>query len=81
MISGKLYKNDIGRWEIVDEGAHREGVLRCQLTSGDVCEVLVGGNWIRTRIECGWDDTKKLSQYYATVPGIKLYEGQPARVD
>lgn len=70
-MQGKLIKNDIDRWEIND------GENRYELSSGDLCEVLVGefktGVWFRTRIEHNGDD------YYATVPGIKLYKGMPAR--
>lgn len=48
--SGILKRNEIGRFTIVyqdddgDEGSY-------QLTSGDVCEVLIGGNWIPVRVE------------------------------
>jgi hypothetical protein len=50
-ISGKLRKNDVDKWEIVDD----EG-RTCVLSSGSVCEVQIAGHWIRTRLEyChGW---------------------------
>lgn len=73
---GKLRKNGNGRWEIVDNSDSR-----IELTSGDCCEIQVGGNWIATRIECGWIEATKTSEYYSTVPGTKLYQGQPARIE
>lgn len=79
-MEGKLHKNDNDRWEIVDQTPREAGVLKCELTSGDCCEIKVGEHWIATRIECGWDERTKTSQYYSTVPGTKLYQGQPARI-
>lgn len=72
---GKLRKNDIGRWEIVNESGQR-----IELTSGDVCEVQIGEVWHRTRIESQATNTPPFTaQYYAVLPGIRLYEGMPAR--
>jgi hypothetical protein len=52
-ISGTLRMTDLDKWEIVDS----EGRV-CVLSSGSVCEVEIGGHWIRTRLEyChGWAD-------------------------
>lgn len=80
MILGKLRKNESDRWEIVDQTRREAGELVCELTSGDCCEIKVGGHWITTTIECGWDEATKTSEYYSTVAGTKLYQGQPARV-
>ena len=62
---GLLKRADTGRWAI-------DGQF--EITSGDVIEVKIVDTWITTRIEhCG-------SDYYAVVPGIKLYGGMPARM-
>jgi len=72
---GKLHLNEIGRWEILDLE-----YKRYELTSGDLVEVAVGSHWIRTRIESrSAPNPPFTSEYYATVPGIRLYEGMPAR--
>jgi len=63
-IEGKLQKNEIGRWSIDDEW---------EITSGDVIEIKVGDHWIETRIESNTDG------YYAVIPGIQLYQEQPAK--
>lgn len=68
-MQGTLRKNATGRWEIVDD----EG-KRVELTSGDVCEVKVGENWIQTRIESSSDG------YYAIVAGLQLFAGQAAKI-
>lgn len=74
-MEGKLRKNEIGRWEVVDESGNR-----LELTSGDVVEVKVADHWIRTRIESMSSDKPPFTaEYYAVVPGVKLYSGQPAR--
>jgi hypothetical protein len=83
-ISGKLRRNDLDKWEIVDD----EGRV-CVLSSGSVCEVQIAGHWIRTRLEychgwtepaaaCGAQD-EHASHYYAVERGILLCEGLPAR--
>ena len=63
--SGVLMKVVTGRWAI-------DG--RLEITSGEVIEVKVVDNWTTTRIEHNG------VEYYAVVPGIKLYEGMPARM-
>jgi hypothetical protein len=87
-ISGKLRKNDIDEWEIVDDDGRA-----CVLSTGSVCEVQIGGNWIRTRIEfcdgsrpaagelpaCG-STASHDGHYYAMALGILLAEGVPARM-
>jgi hypothetical protein len=47
-ITGALQRNDLDKWEIVDD----EGRVR-ELSSGSACDVLIGGHWIATRIEFG----------------------------
>ena len=94
-ISGKLRKNDLDKWVIVDDDGRA-----CVLSSGSVCEVQIGGNWIRMRIEfwhgaraaggslaniagglpaCG-SPARDDGHYYAVQVGIILCEGWPARV-
>jgi hypothetical protein len=94
-ISGKLRKNDLDKWQIVDDDGRA-----CVLSSGSVCELHMGGNWIRTRIEfcycpclaggsfanvagglpaCG-SPARDDGHYYAVQVGILLCEGWPARV-
>lgn len=68
-VQGKLRRNDIGRWEFQDE----ESDEIFQLTSGSVCEVRIGKEWIRTTIE-------HYKDYYATTKGVELCEGLEARV-
>ena len=41
MKEGTLIRNDIGRWEFA-------GI---ELTSGDVAEILLAGQWLRGRVE------------------------------
>ncbi len=41
MIVGKLKKNSIDRFELVDH----------EFTSGDVMELLIGGHWIKGHVE------------------------------
>jgi hypothetical protein len=86
-ITGHLRLNDLGKWEIVaDDGS------TCVLSSGWVCEVLIAGHWIRTRLEfcygspplggyvpCGWPIDHD-GHYYAVERGVLLCEGLPARV-
>ena len=67
-MEGHLIKNDIGRWEITTEDGRE-----FQLTSGSVCEVLVGKHWVRTSVE------SSNGSYYATTPGVLLMKGIPAR--
>jgi hypothetical protein len=71
-ISGKLRKNDLGKWEIADD----EGRV-CVLSSGAVVEVQVDGHWIRTRIE--YDHGTR--DYYALERGVRLCHDLPARVE
>jgi hypothetical protein len=54
-ITGTLRMNDLDKWEIV-YGRNEDRVI--ELSSGSVCEVQIGGHWIRTSIEyChGWTD-------------------------
>lgn len=66
--AGILRKNDCKRWEIQQVDGPR-----CEVTSGDVIEVIVAGAWVRTRVEHNGVD------YYACVPGVKLYDGMLAR--
>lgn len=70
-MEGKLKKNECGRWVIFCELGVE--AYESSLTSGSVCEINVAGHWIRTRIEHNG------KEYYATVPGVKLYTGMPAR--
>lgn len=65
---GFLWRNDIGRWEIKFPGGECH-----ELTSGTVVEVLVGDQWVRTRIE------SSAGEYYSVVRGISLHLGMPAR--
>lgn len=67
MRAGKLFKNEDHRWVIKFD-------YNYVLTSGDICEVQVAGHWIKTRIEHNG------TEYYATVPGVKLYAGMLARI-
>lgn len=67
---GRLIKNQSDRWEIV----YDDRDFGDQLTSGSVCEVRIGDQWIRTRIECADGG------YYPVVSGIKLYKGMPTRL-
>jgi Domain of unknown function (DUF5348) len=64
----QLVRTDQNRWAIFGNGIDRE------LTSGDVIEVLIGGRWVRTGIECSG------SVYYATTAGLHLMSGLPARL-
>jgi hypothetical protein len=94
-ITGKLRRNDLDKWEIVDD----DGCV-CVLSSGAVVEVQIAGNWIRTRLEfchgsrpsggsfanvagglpaCG-SPARDDGHYYAVQLGILLCEGLPARV-
>lgn len=73
LINGKLEKNDSGRWVIKSEFDLEEW-RSCELTSGSVFQVQIGGYWIRTRIE------SSNGEYYAVEPGIKLEVGLPARI-
>lgn len=74
-MEGKLHKNEIGRWEIVTEDG------RVELSSGSVCEVKIGEVWHRTRIESrSTPHAPFTAEYYAVLPGIRLYEGMPARL-
>lgn len=73
---GELHKNDIGRWEIVCEDG------RVELSSGNVCEVKIGETWHRTRIESRSSPYPPFTaEYYAVLPGVRLYEGMPARIE
>lgn len=69
MIEGSLRKNEGERWEII-----RIEESRYELTSGDVVEVKIGDHWFRTRVEHNG------TEYYSTVPGIRFFNGMPARV-
>jgi hypothetical protein len=80
MITGKLQKNENGRWEIVDEGPHRVGILRCELTSGDVVELCNGTEWVTTRIESKSSNAPPFTVEYYAVDGSALYTGKLARV-
>lgn len=74
-MQGKLKKNDIGRWEIVNELGDRE-----ELASGEVCELEIAGHWIKTRIESRSSSHAPYeAEYYACVPGVNLYQGMLAR--
>jgi Domain of unknown function (DUF5348) len=88
-ITGTLRKNGLDEWEIVDG----EGRV-CVLSSGSVCEVQIGGSWIKTRIEfchgsqpavagelpaCG-SPASHDGHYYAMALGVVLAEGLPARI-
>lgn len=75
-VVGKLRKNSIGRWEIVDSDDRR-----VEITSGDVIEVLIGATWFTTRVESRSAPVAPFeAQYYAVYPGIQLYAGMPARI-
>lgn len=71
---GFLTMNDSGRWEIRYRDEDGDFAFGDQLTSGCVCEVLIGDKWIKTRIESS--DGK----YYAVTRGIRLCESLPARL-
>jgi hypothetical protein len=75
-ITGKLRRNERGRWEIVDDD---ERTL--ELTTGNIIEVQVGEHWVRTRIE--FDDTpwpgRPNGDYYAITPGVLLCVGLSVR--
>jgi hypothetical protein len=75
-ITGKLRRNERGRWEIVDDD---ERTL--ELTTGNIIEVQVGEHWVRTRIE--FDDTpwpgRPTGDYYAITPGVLLCVGLSVR--
>jgi hypothetical protein len=79
-ITGTQRKNR-DEWEIVDG----EGRV-CELSSGSVCEVQIGGNWIRTRIEfCHGSQPAAAGELPACgspamALGILLAEGLPARM-
>lgn len=68
--TGKLRKNDIGRWEIVFEDASRY-----ELTSGDVDEFYVVKTWCSARVEHNGKD-----YYPFGLHGVHLYAGMPARI-
>ena len=69
-MQGKLDKNELGRWEIVDD----LGTVLFEVTSGDVIEVYSfhRQDWIKTRIEHNGRD-------YVAMVGVGLYIGQLAR--
>lgn len=70
-MEGKLEFNQADkRWEIISP----DGQRITQLSSGSVCEIKVADHWIRIRIEHG------PKGYYATVAGVELFAGQPARL-
>jgi hypothetical protein len=94
-ISGTLRRNDLDKWEIVDDDGRA-----CELSSGYICEVQIGGRWIRMRVEfchgsrpaggslanvagglpaCG-SPARDDGHYYAVQLGILPCEGWPARV-
>jgi hypothetical protein len=87
-IVGTLRKNDVDEWEIVDGDGRMY-----MLSSGSICEVQIGGRWIRMRIEF-YDGSRPASGALAYVAGaagydssyhavelcILLCEGLPARV-
>jgi hypothetical protein len=75
-IVGTLRKNSTGRWEIVDD---RDDSRALELTSGDVCEVLIGGHWIMTRVEFAHAKGGG-GVYYPVERGVRLWQGLPARV-
>jgi hypothetical protein len=55
----------------------RDDTRGLELTSGDVCDVQVGGHWIRTRIE--FLHAPGGGDYYAVERGVRLCRGLPAR--
>ena len=86
-ITGALQRNDLDKWEIVDD----EGRVR-ELSSGSACDVLIGGHWIATRIEFGHGSrptrgalasvrgTASYDGYYHAIElGVLLCEGWPMR--
>lgn len=79
MITGRLRKNDNGRWEIIDEGPRIAGVLHAELTSGDVVELLNGTEWVTTRIESRSSNEPPFTAEYYAVDGSVLYNGKVAR--
>ncbi len=72
---GKLRLNSNSRWEIVDD------LDNCiELTSGEVIDVKIADQWIRTRIETkGRQDPPYEAEYYATTSGVNLCSGLTAR--
>jgi hypothetical protein len=74
-ISGKLRKNDRNKWGIVDD----EG-RACLLSSGSVCELQIGGNWIKTHID-SCRGTCPAGGALANVAGGLPACGSPARDD
>lgn len=70
MRDGILQKNRADRWEITYEGVPE----RDQLTCGTICEIQVGNDWVRTRIEHDGEG------YYAVKPKLRLLGGMKARL-
>ena len=77
ILTGRLHKNENGRWEIIDESPRKLG--RIELTSGDVVELLNGTEWVTTRIESRNSPAPPFTAEYYAVDGSVLYSGKAAR--